>query len=600
LAVEAMDNGLPAPALAVGMPRVKSAGYGGARMGNRLSRKQSQTLFNTPNITTLKVLALSKWWSLASDTCLRRLARRTAVHGILLASCLLNAGAPAPAQTGGCPVRLAADGIIRNPAVLSSANAFLNVGFTLRSQKMHELALHECYVYQSASGLVEAPTLRLNPGDRVELDLTNRLTYIPPGPPNLVAGHSHDEEIAAAACSSGNISATSTNLHFHGLDIPPKCHQDDVLTTTIASMAAPFEYRFAIPLNAPPGLYWYHPHLHGFSTLQVNGGASGALIVSGMEKVKPEVAGLPERVLVIRQEFKDADSWLPGPNHLTVNFQPAIYPRRRSPIIQMKPGVKEFWRVANAASQAFLALELVYDGVPQNVTLIALDGIPVRRGVQLSKIELPPAGRAEFIVAGPAAGQAASFRQAGFDTGRIGPLNPSRELARIVVTPDAAVPPAAPPGTAPPYKRPPDGRVSARRSFYFAEAANGTNGPTRFFLAAEGTIPTVFNPSGPPTVTTKVGALEDWVIANHAGEVHAFHIHQIHFLFLELNGRKLPNPEWRDTVVLPAWDGAGPYPAVKLRLDFRDPSIVGIFPFHCHILDHEDAGMMATVQVNPK
>jgi len=86
----------------------------------------------------------------------------------------------------------------------------------------------------------------------------------------------------------------------------------------------------------------------------------------------------------------------------------------------------------------------------------------------------------------------------------------------------------------------------------------------------------------------------------HAGEVHTFHIHQIHFLFLEVNGRKLPSPEWRDTVILPAWDGAGPYPTVKLRLDFRDPSIAGVFPFHCHILDHEDAGMMATVQVNPK
>jgi FtsP/CotA-like multicopper oxidase with cupredoxin domain len=61
----------------------------------------------------------------------------------------------------------------------------------------------------------------------------------------------------------------------------------------------------------------------------------------------------------------------------------------------------------------------------------------------------------------------------------------------------------------------------------------------------------------------------------------------------------LPRPEWRDTIIVPAWGGAGPYPTVKLRLDFRDPGIVGVFPFHCHILDHEDAGMMATVQVNP-
>lgn len=103
------------------------------------------------------------------------------------------------AQTTGCPIRLAVDGIIRNPAGLSSANGVLHVAFTLRSQKMHELALHECYVYQSASGPVESPTVRLNPGDRLELVLTNRLTYVPPGPPNVVAGHNHEEKTPPGA-----------------------------------------------------------------------------------------------------------------------------------------------------------------------------------------------------------------------------------------------------------------------------------------------------------------------------------------------------------------------------------------------------------------
>ncbi|MGA2136894.1 MAG: multicopper oxidase domain-containing protein [Bryobacteraceae bacterium] len=516
-----------------------------------------------------------------------------------LASCFVNYCPCAVAQTGGCPGRLAGDGVIRNPVSLGSHEGVLHAAFTLRSQKMHELALRECYVYQSASGPVESPILRLNPGDRLELLLTNRLTYVPPGPPNIIPGHSHAEEMAGA-CSSGDMSVTSTNLHFHGLSIPPKCHEDDVLTTSLSNTAEPFEYRFEVPSNAAPGLYWYHPHLHGFSALQVNGGAAGVLIVGGIEKVKPEVSGLPERVLIIRQEFKDADSWRPGPNHLTVNFQPALYPRRRSPVIEMKPGAREFWRVANASSQALLALQLVYDGAPQNVTLIALDGVPVRRSLPLSTIELPPAGRAEFIVTGPAAGQAASFRQAGFDTGPIGPPTPAQELAVMVATPDTAAPPVAQPGTAPPYHRPAGGRVTAHRGFYFAEAANGSNGPTRFFLVPEGATPTVFDPAAPPAVITKVGAVEDWTISNHAGEVHTFHIHQVHFLFLEINGRKLPNPEWRDTVLLPAWDGAGPYPTVKLRMDFRDPLVAGVFPFHCHILDHEDAGMMATIRVNPR
>ncbi len=80
------------------------------------------------------------------------------------------------------------------------------------------------------------------------------------------------------------------------------CHQDDVLKTSIPSGDPPFEYRFRIPENEPPGLYWYHPHIHGFSKVQVLGGASGAIIVEGIERANRELAGLPERVLIIRDQ----------------------------------------------------------------------------------------------------------------------------------------------------------------------------------------------------------------------------------------------------------------------------------------------------------
>ena len=79
----------------------------------------------------------------------------------------------------------------------------------------------------------------------------------------------------------------STNLHFHGLTVPPVCHQDDVLKTSIQPDDAPFEYRLRIPDDEPPGLYWYHPHIHGFSKAQVLGGASGALIIEGIERADP-------------------------------------------------------------------------------------------------------------------------------------------------------------------------------------------------------------------------------------------------------------------------------------------------------------------------
>ena len=103
----------------------------------------------------------------------------------------------------------------------------------------------------------------------------------------------------------------------------------------------------------------------------------------------------------------------------------------------------------------------------------------------------------------------------------------------------------------------------------------------------------------PPNIVVHSGTVEDWVIQNTALEDHIFHIHQIHFQVLEVNGQPVNDPAIRDTVDLPYWSGSGPYPSVKLRMDFRDPNIVGTFVYHCHILQHEDAGMMAEIQVLP-
>jgi FtsP/CotA-like multicopper oxidase with cupredoxin domain len=116
--------------------------------------------------------------------------------------------------------------------------------------------------------------------------------------------HSMQAEMGSKSgpCSGMTMSAVSTNLHFHGLTIPPVCHQDDVLHTSILPTDGAFEYSFRIPDDEQPGLYWYHPHIHGFSKDQLLGGASGALIVEGIENAKKVVAGLPERVFIIRDQ----------------------------------------------------------------------------------------------------------------------------------------------------------------------------------------------------------------------------------------------------------------------------------------------------------
>jgi len=94
--------------------------------------------------------------------------------------------------------------------------------------------------------------------------------------------------------------------------------------------------------------------------------------------------------------------------------------------------------------------------------------------------------------------------------------------------------------------------------------------------------------------------VEDWIIENRSQELHAFHIHQIHFMLLDWNGVPINEPFLRDTVNVAYWDGNSPvYPSVKLRMDFRDPRITGTFVYHCHLVEHEDGGMMGTIRVLP-
>jgi FtsP/CotA-like multicopper oxidase with cupredoxin domain len=259
-----------------------------------------------------------------------------------------------------------------------------------------------CYIADDGS---QAPTLRLNPGDLLILSLKNQLSL--PG----VGMMMNPAAAQPKSCSVGAMDASSTNLHFHGLAIPPKCHQDETVTTLIPSSSAPFEYRFQVPLTAPPGLYWYHPHVHGFSEEQVLGGASGALIVEGIDHANKLVAGLPERILVIRDQ--KVSSSKPDPNKpgkdLSVNFVPVLYPESKPATIQMRPSEREFWRVLNASADTYLDLKVVFNDAPQFMGVVALDGVPIgyadggsHRILWESHVFLPPGGaRSSFSTARP-------------------------------------------------------------------------------------------------------------------------------------------------------------------------------------------------------
>jgi hypothetical protein len=140
---------------------------------------------------------------------------------------------------------------------------------------------------------------------------------------------------------------------------------------------------------------------------------------------------------------------------------------------------------------------------------------------------------------------------------------------------------------------------------YFSEKLQNPTDPgsaTTFYITVDGENPKAFDPNSTiPDITVQQGDVEDWIIENRTQELHAFHIHQIHFILLQWFGLPVDEPFLRDTVNVPFWDGKNPvYPMVKVRMDFRDPNAVGTFVYHCHLLEHEDGGMMGRIRVLPR
>ena len=142
----------------------------------------------------------------------------------------------------------------------------------------------------SFNGREDPPVIRATPGEDI------RLTYI-----NGMSTHSREK------CVDGPC-MNMTNLHFHGLHVSPDAPQDDVITM-MAMPGQSLHYTVNVPLDQPPGLYWYHTHPHGESYRQSLDGMSGAIVIDGMERYVPEIKQMRERILVLRDKaFEENDS----------------------------------------------------------------------------------------------------------------------------------------------------------------------------------------------------------------------------------------------------------------------------------------------------
>jgi FtsP/CotA-like multicopper oxidase with cupredoxin domain len=534
-----------------------------------------------------------------------------------VALCAL-ASRPVAAQTPVSPVanpcqRPSAGSVVQEPPALRSVRGLLSV--RLSYQHAIDAFNRELFCFMTPDGL-QNPTLHVRPGDHLAIVVTN----------NLPSG-SAPMALNAPNCGSPVMNSTSVNIHYHGTNLPPTCHQDEVIKTII-NAGQTFQYDVVFPTDEPPGLYFYHPHVHGIAERAVQGGATGAIVVDGIETVQPAIGALSQRILMVRDqpvpggptaggnipEWDVSLNYVPitSPTHPTdTNFVPAI--------LQMRNGDRELWSICNCSADTVLDLQYVFDGEPQALQIVAIDGVPVNSqdgtqpGAPISATHflLPTSSRLQVIVqAPPPSVRLAQLMTLAVDTGPDGDNDPQRPLATIQMVNqlrDSNI--FAPSVTTPAQKV--NGRrfaglaaapIAVQRTVFFDEI----NSSDTFIMAVEGKPEHVFDPNAPPDIVATQGTVEEWIVQNRTQEIHEFHFHQLHFLVesqnnFELNGSP-QNPaiagQFLDMIHVPYWDGdpTHPFPSVTIRIDFRGNDI-GDFVFHCHILEHEDGGMMNIIRV---
>jgi suppressor of ftsI len=389
------------------------------------------------------------------------------------------------------------------------------------------------------------PTLRLSPGDTLRLTLANKLRF-------------------------------PTNMHFHGMHVSPSGKSDNVLRTVAPGTTARYVVR--VPLDATPGTYWYHPHWHnapvGNVEPQVMGGLSGALIVDGLRERLPEpLRNVVERTLVLKDvQLTKTDSIVSrninsdAPTTRTVNGQV-------NPVIRIGPGETQLWRLGNQSADIWYRVQLH----GSRFQVIGEDGNPVGQVWSAKRLTLPPAKRYDVLVQGHGGGDY-RLRTLKMNTGPAGDKYPARVLA--TVRPNRpALQRAELPTSMGPLPDLQDLTVDRHRTLVFSENTKTNN----FFINGK-----QFNHSRIDQ-RVRLGAVEQWTIRNVSHERHPFHIHVNDFQVMSVNGRPYNARGLADTFPLPVGG------EIVIRMHFVD--FTGEYVYHCHILAHEDNGMMGTVKV---
>jgi FtsP/CotA-like multicopper oxidase with cupredoxin domain len=474
--------------------------------------------------------------------------------GILLARCDRNSSQTRPASA------------LALPTVHSSQGGLLDLDLEA-SYRAVSLGNRTAYLL-TYNGQVPGPRLEAKPGDTVKLRFTNRLSQ-------------------------------PTNLHYHGLHIPPTETGDNVFRKVAPGETVAYE--FTLSRDHRAGTFWYHPHVHGLVAEQVFGGLAGLFIVRGELDEIPEIQAAQEEFLVLKDFALDADGYILPPGHvaqmtgrvgglLTATGQV-------NPTLALPARGLLRLRLLNASASRFLRLSLE----DHPLYLIATDGGAIQAPLELSELFLAPGERAEILVKGdrepgdyrllnhpynPAQGMMGGGMMGGGRMGRggmggnrMGSPDQTTRTETVATLTYQTVGPEIP---LPPQLIPVDPLPEPQTTRRF-ELNHGMGGGMVFLINGR-----AFDHQRVDT-QVKLGTVEDWEITNTGTMAHPFHVHVNKFQVIARNGQSVTPLAWKDVVTV------APGEQVRIRMPFRD--YTGKTVYHCHVLDHEDRGMMGILEI---
>lgn len=440
------------------------------------------------------------------------------------------------------------------PEILRSSNGKLTVDLVAGYTEVSIGGLRARL--KTYNGTTPGPTLMVKPGDVITVNFTNNLGEM-------------------------------TNLHMHGFHVSPSGNSDNVFVE-IAN-GETFTYQYTLSEDHPAGPFWYHPHHHGMAADQVFAGLYGAVIVEDLT----DIPATEERVLVVSDISLQTDGNVSGANMMSKMMgregDILLLNGQVQPSYLSEKNAAERWRIVNSCTSRYLKLTIPGG----EATLLGMDSGRYASPEKVTEFTLAPGNRADLMVRFGTEALTLSYTTVphpdSMGMGGSTQTYTNYPLATFNTSnSSAAAVPAVPAQNPGPDLR--GKNVATGRSFTLNMPAMGGMGGMGnmnggFTINGEAFNMDVINTS------VTLGTIEEWKIINATTMDHPFHLHVWPMQILSIGGQTISGIQYQDVVNVPAQS----HSVVRIHFDEFEGNAV----YHCHILDHEDQGMMGIIEANP-